>query len=415
MAKADRVRGDDPARLTPEDPSLHRLEAWPKFAGCVALGAAAIVALLWHRFHSPLGGLAVWTTSVALLPAYGLLAWSKLPNTNTSAKSLRWSGSEAVGEIRKEFTRWDEAAKNWRDRRRLNAIGSAALAPCAVFLLSIQIVAVQDPGIKIAFVAGELLIVLVSIRTTMGLFIPTHLSWIEARSRAELLRREHFLLETRSGPYFGADDTDLAETVAERVKQISNGDPANPKLIRVRVPDFNDHRAAPDPKWLESTMDEYQRDRISYQRDTFYLPKYRRHRYFDVAYEGLAILSIYVAASMATLHLGLLFNTHRPELLEQLIDIAAIVLPPLGACFMALRASFENQRLRRTYAFHALQLNHLDQELRDMVEKLKTCADGTDLTGHAYRFGHLVLEVEGVLATELTSWRLILEPENPAG
>jgi hypothetical protein len=118
---------------------------------------------------------------------------------------------------------------------------------------------------------------------------------------------------------------------------------------------------------------------------------------------------------MALFHLGLFLGPNRPGPLEVAIDVSAIVLPPLGACFIALRASFENQRLRRTYDLHARELDKFDGELGDLLLQLKQVPLGADCEPLSQTFAHLVIEVEAILGSELISWRLILEPENPAG
>lgn len=263
--------------------------------------------------------------------------------------------------IREAHQTWDRRAI--ATERKVLHVGYiiAVLAPLAVLLMTIQAVFFAEYGerwIACGLIAAELLILAVALFSLYANLLPSSHEWAGCRLRAELLRREEFLLLVRIGPYLDqTNETGLALAVQTRLTQLGDEGMPPADLLRPHSPPGADWRdqledvpmerqALPDATALHGYLDR----RINDQHNWF-LKKgqvlARKHALFENIAKTILLLALVTAA----LHLAALIycEAEGHSFASRLIEILAIVLPPIGAAAASLESFLQCHRLSYSY------------------------------------------------------------------
>lgn len=258
------------------------------------------------------------------------------------------------------FKKWDEAALRKQKKAIQFATLSSVLIPFAVLLMTIQVLAFPSASIMaIILISFELGALLFSLLILVCRLAPGAGEWAHERLRAEVLRREGFLLLARIGPYLRkTSPAELKLTVNQRLAQIDSC--LNPpdtylslkegKPWRDELEDSGPGKTAPpEPDFLEGFL----KERVLDQRDWFWARRGKFNK-LNWRYENIIRGTLVLAIVIASMHLvSLISGTYetgggRP-LLRLIIEIAAITLPPIGSAAAALQAVFQGRRLGRSY------------------------------------------------------------------
>jgi len=317
------------------------------------------------------------------------------------------------------FNKWDgDALKKQKKAIQFTTI-SSLLIPIAVLLMTIQVLAFRSAGIiAVVLISLELGALLFSLLILVCRLAPRAGEWAHERLRAEVLRREGFLLLARVGPYLErTSPAELELTMAQRLAQIDNCiNPPDTYLPLRKEKPWRDEledaglgkTAPPQPGCLEDFL----KDRVLDQRDWFWAKRGKSNR-LNWRFENIIRGTLVMAIVIASMHLiSLIFGTYetgggRP-LLRLVIEIAAITLPPIGSAAAALQAVFQGRRLGRSYKLHSLDLDVLHHELL----ALGAAKTETTISQENYEFQlkRLVLRTEELLANELRVWYFIMRP-----
>src|ERR1700733_8523928 len=107
--------------------------------------------------------------------------------------------------IEQAFDRWNELTIHHQKKQKRFGFFTALLGPVAVLLLTVQIVTfAQNRPVSVTLIALELGALVIAL--SFGFFNSgSPNTWMKYRLRAELLRREKFLVLARVGPYLKGD------------------------------------------------------------------------------------------------------------------------------------------------------------------------------------------------------------------
>jgi hypothetical protein len=329
--------------------------------------------------------------------------------------------------IRDALTRRDEAAKRNQRRRLTFAAATSFLAPFAVFFLACQIkLAPSGPWAKV-WIAFELFALTAALGIAFLHLGESHYRWIGERLRAEILRRESFLLLAQVGPYLKIPEAALSSRVEERLIMLENelDDPAAMLAMNDGQQSWSDaledsfHAGSQKQALDLSLLQHYLEKRVADQRQWFSQKslQHERHTWY---FESLAKLILTLGLIVAAIHFGLLWNeasktaeavTPPEPLGPRILIVAAIVLPAAGAAFVGLLSIFGCRRLSVSYAYHADALERLENQLRALESDAVT--EDKPYTNLDLRFKRLMLETESVLSNELRLWWFFMHPELP--
>jgi hypothetical protein len=321
-----------------------------------------------------------------------------------------------IGRIQEAFDKWDRIALENQRRQKRFGFFTAILSPVATLLLTVQILAFPHPGpLALTLIALELLsLMIVLLFGFFNIGAPDH--WMRCRLRAEVLRRERFLVMARVGPYLTEDDPTNA--IRRRLVIIDNEDTEPEGLLRLEdergrtwQEALEDARAAntsvasPDP----DAFDAYNEQRLLDQK-TWFSRKSARFARADELFENVAKGVLVAALAVAAWHLAALYFGSHDEAGERSVsqlvtEILAIVLPPVGAAATGLQSILEGRRLSRSYRDRAKALTKLETALVKLQPEF--AAGGPENARHEFQFKRLVLRTEEALAGELQQWWLL--------
>jgi SMODS and SLOG-associating 2TM effector domain 1 len=314
--------------------------------------------------------------------------------------------------------RYDQTAVRLQRRWLLFGRVAALLGPTAVLVLALQVLLVPEGGgAALALIGLELLILAVALAVGFMRLGEAHMKWVDDRVRAEVLRRERFLLQARVGPYLSVPDASLEDRVAQRLAVL--GSDLEEVLPLTRLQDrtgetwrdaLEDAGRAASPAALPalaSRMTHYLEQRVADQRQWFH-GKAHLHERRDERLENLAKGVLILALVFAAIHLGMLLTHAHGEhdWKGTVVTLMAFVLPPAGAACVGFRALLESRRLNRSYAHHARDLAEAEHELRALMER-------PDAGEASFAFRRLVLRTEDVLSNELRQWWFVMRPSVP--
>ncbi|MFB7287802.1 hypothetical protein [Actinacidiphila glaucinigra] len=311
-------------------------------------------------------------------------------------------------------------------RFRATGVRLAVLPLLAVLCLTIQTVFFEHGGaLGLGFVLAECLLLGSLVWTVWTEQQPSR-PWVTSRVRAELFRREMFLLIAGVGPYLGRTDQE-----AERIRDTRTGLLAG--ASPTALDDFA-HLADRDANGAESHwQDEVWRRAGETEADahsdlgermrTYLDYRIRRQRLFmELAVEkcegtegvfgkvakGVVLGAIAVAVSYAVL-LGMGQDGYEPSARAAVIAVLAAGLPPLCNSVLAVQNLLGAQRLAVSYYETRQELLGHENTLRRLLGE----PQGPEL---AVSFRVLVVRTESTLTEELRRWRIaVAKPEFDAG
>jgi len=457
-----RLLGRAAERVIPA-PHASRPEAYRTAGRYVADHSDALIAIWDGEMAQGTGGTGEIVASARErgMPVAWIEAGNREPETEMPTSlgatqgRVHWERLERHHESRlqRAFRERDAGALQYQQRRWGFARFATVLGPVAVLLLATQVLAFPAGGvIGSLLILAELLALAVALGLTYLVGIArAHDRWIKARLRAELLRREIFLLRTGAGPYLGLSDEALAERVSQRLLVLDD-DLRDPESVLPlgeegrrwcmglgsRLPGAPGDEDARVPGGLHATMCAYLKERVADQRSWFARKSKQladeARRYENLA-KGILILALVVAA----IHLGLLQGADHGHAgwLHGLLIFLALTAPAFGSAAIALQSITGSHRLSRSYGYHQRALEPLEARLRQLVAAAGAATGGTDggdppagaghgepaaagvepgSTSSAARvreFRAVVIEVEELLTTDLLVWWMIMRSEVP--
>lgn len=128
---------------------------------------------------------------------------------------------KALGELHQAFDKWDQSAISKATKTTRFGFFTALLGPVAVLLLTVQILAFPDASlIAVTLIGLELAALLFALIVGFAHVGPSSDEWMRDRLRAEVLRREQYLVSARVGPYLITPD--LSSVIRQRLQVIDN-------------------------------------------------------------------------------------------------------------------------------------------------------------------------------------------------
>jgi hypothetical protein len=344
-----------------------------------------------------------------------------------------------IRDIEEAHVRRDDQAKGLQLRWLRFGFFAAVLGPGALLFLAIQVLIFPERGwAAVTLILFELLLLSAALAVGFLQVGDAHVGWVDERLRAELLRREGFLLRAGVGPYLEAEGADPAVFVNQRLLRLDSDLEEPLSLVALASPGRGswsheledaqrDGKLRPVPD-LPGCIHDYLSKRVASQRKWF-SERVGFHERRDRWLENGAKIVLTAALIVAAIHLGMLIPQDRashdqassvsPPHTEGLpptphskgatyLVLAALVLPPLGAACVGLRALLEGRRISRSYGHYARALGEIERELAGL--QLAGPASEHEV---AFRFQRLVLQTEELLAAELRQWWFVMHPSVP--
>lgn len=331
---------------------------------------------------------------------------------------IRLSWEAELKKLEESFDKWDADAVRLQRKQKRFGFCAALLGPVAVLLLTVQVL-VYPGGGGIALTLISLEMAALCVVLVFGFFqIGNPDNWMRCRLRAELLRRERFLVFARVGPYL--ETSDPAHRIKQRLAIIDSVSVDPVPLVRLENDNghvwheaLEDARNSPNSAPPEaSCIDLFYDQRLLYQKGWF-TGKSRWFSFIDERFEDVAKGVLVLALIVSVWHLATIyFGSHGegPRTLSQLvIEVLAIVLPPVGSAAAALQSLFEGRRLGRSYADRARVLTTLETALLSLHQQMTANSSQTPAQQKECDFllKRLVLRTEELLASDLLQWWLL--------
>jgi hypothetical protein len=323
-----------------------------------------------------------------------------------------------IREIEEAHRRRDDSAVHLQQKWLRFGLVAAVLGPIAVGLLALQVL-VRPEGGPLArwLISAEVLVLFVAVMWGFLRIGEGRVGWVDERLRAELLRREFFLLSAGVGPYLGIDTSAATVLIKQRLATLDSDLEEPLPLLALKHPGVSAwthaledaYRAGelrPIPE-LASCAKDYLDKRVADQRKWF-IKKAGSHARRDQMLEHGAKFVLTLALMVAAIHLGMLAVGEPHTRLAILLVMMAFLLPPFGAALVGVRALLEGHRVSRSYLHHARALAEIEQGLTELQHTRVG-----DEKGATLRFQRLVLQSEELLAAELRQWWFVMHPSVP--
>ncbi|MEU6918972.1 hypothetical protein [Streptomyces olindensis] len=306
-------------------------------------------------------------------------------------------------------------------RYRATGIRLAVLPALAVMCLTVQTVFLGHGGdLGLGFVLAECLLLVSMVWTVWTSQEPSQ-PWVTSRIRAELFRREMFLLLAAVGPYLGRTDQEAGQVRDARLSLLAAAGPAELAAfarLADRDPDGTE-RPWQDAVWLRGDngvpgttaetaetaerMRTYLDYRIKRQGLFFELATAtceRTEARLGRTAKAAVLAAVAVAVAYAVLlHAGRTEDGPSPT--SAVIALLAAGLPPLCNMTLAVQNLFASQRLAASY-------RETRRELLEHEHTLRRLLAGPAGPEAALRFRSLAVRVESTLTEELRRWRIIV-------
>ena len=249
---------------------------------------------------------------------------------------------------------------------------------------------------------------------------PTH-AWVLTRTRAELLRREQYLLMAGVGPYLGCAVAEQTKIRDARIDVISDADER--QLTELQIPaeraSVSGHLV--ERPWIDAVWGtparEAEDDLCDRVRSFLHYRVRKQLMWFGLNLEackradrritwGLRTL-VLTAAGLAIFHATLLFAGASGEAAEpELVALLAIVLPPFCTALVAVQDLFGFRKLAASYREAYQMLRRHDRMLQSLLDRLQ---DPTpDSAKIANDFRAAVVHAESTLTEELRRWVMLV-------
>jgi hypothetical protein len=248
---------------------------------------------------------------------------------------------------------------------------AAILPPLALFLLSLQLLALPTGGRAIGLILSEMSCLVILVYLALTNREPTA-EWIENRIRTELFRREQYLLLAGVGPYlFRKTSEEDAEEALRRRGQIEGADahtlvglvPLQDRSGLTWLEALHQRGSAklPARSDLIERMESYLYYRIGKQL-VWFANEIRDLRENEQTWSRLLTGTLLGAVAIAAVHA---FHLHGANAAAKADDgtgywrivtgTLAIVLPPLGTACLNIRAIYNFRGRSRTYEHESIR------------------------------------------------------------
>jgi hypothetical protein len=307
-----------------------------------------------------------------------------------------------------------------------NGILTAILPPLALFLLSLQILALPNGGgWALGLIGSEVSCLVILIYFALTNREPTA-EWIENRLRIELLRREQYLLLGGVGPYLGKDNSEAIQEVLQRRGQF---EAADGHTLSELIPLQSSYEVT----WLDmlhasagrlpgrgdcvERMESYLYYRIGKQ-FLWFGNELRDCKENEQLWSRFLTGALLAAIAAAGFHIYQILplgseGPHPALGWNVVIDVLAIALPPFGIACLSIRAMYNFRGRSRVYEHEKRILSTQKGTLEALVSEAKTRqADGLHqkpFDDIDFRFRALVLRSEQSLSMEMQQWMLLME------
>ncbi|MEU0985975.1 hypothetical protein [Streptomyces sp. NPDC005953] len=308
---------------------------------------------------------------------------------------------------------------------RAVGIRLAVLPALAVLFLTVQTLFINNgEPLAFGFILAECLLLVAMIWTIWTGQEPNK-PWVVNRMRAEIFRREMFLLLSGVGPYLDLSDADAQRVRDARLNILDNADrPQLDALNRFveRTP-LGDEQHWQDEVWRRNSphagpaadtvdrMRTYLNHRI--QRQALFMELAlakceRTEKSLGRVAKAMVLAGIAVALIYATLLLTAP-DDRAPSTTAAIVALLAAGLPPMCNAVLAIQNLFAAQRLAVSY-------RETREELLGHETTLRALLSGPAPSDEAVSFKALAVRVELTLAEEQRRWRIIVvKPEFDAG
>ncbi|MEV1065240.1 hypothetical protein [Streptomyces sp. NPDC050263] len=303
-------------------------------------------------------------------------------------------------------------------RFRATGIRLAALPALAVMCLTVQTVFLEQGGdLGLGFVLAECLLLVSMVWTVWTSQEPSQ-PWVTSRVRAELFRREMFLLLASVGPYLGRTEEEAGQVRDARLSLLTAAGPAELGTFARLCDRASDgtERHWQDAVWQYREEGVPPADAETAERMRTYLDHRVRRQslFFELAAgtcertedglgrtaKGAVLAAVAVAVAYAVLlHAGR--GEDGPSGTSAVIALLAASLPPLCNMALAVQNLFASQRLAASYREARQELLGHENTLRRLLAEPAGAES-------AASFRSLVVRVESTLTEELRRWRIIV-------
>jgi len=340
-----------------------------------------------------------------------------------AAEAAAADDADLVAKIRAAMERRDAEAHGHRSRRLTFAVFAAVLGPLAVMLLAVQRIAYDadvDRPIAIVLISGELVLLALALALGFMQIGRSHRRWISERLRAELLRREQYLLQMRVGPYL-MTPSPTEHDVDQRLLLLDSEETDPEDCLELEDPvrgtwwdSLEDNRSSPGATSLPCVPDcveQYRKDRVESLRN-YFRSRSESHGAEARLWENAAKTVLVLALVVAAVHLGMLVSdAHVSEAAHNALILLAIGLPAVGGALVGLLSISGSNRLHRAYEYNAKELQKIEARLLDLVHEMESKARPVEQL--AYEAKRLVLQTEELISDDARQWWLIMSPEAP--
>ncbi|GIH24151.1 hypothetical protein Aph01nite_24610 [Acrocarpospora phusangensis] len=304
---------------------------------------------------------------------------------------------------------------DYQGRYRASGIRVAVIPVLAVLFLALQAIFFSTGGpAAIGLAVAQTLLLLILVATVWSNRRPTH-GWVASRMKAELFRREHYLLLARTGPYLGLDDGDATAVRDARVGTLFQAGVS--ELERFAAPanrdDIRGDRLWIDELWAtkppdlpddNERMQTYLHYRIRRQVLFFRLAIGKCARVEKVLnmLGKIAVLVAVIAAAVYATVLTTVAQPGTPSIGTALLALTSATMPPLCSAALAIQGLYGSQRLAISYTQTRDELLRHENALRRLINE----------AGPGLRFRAVAIHVETTLTQELMRWvMLVNRPE----
>jgi len=344
------------------------------------------------------------------------------------------SGVYTIESIEAAAAQWDRSSSDLQRKTVRFAIAATTLAPVAVVLLGIQVIVVHKSQPYAGMLIG-LELALLALVLAMGYtgFGPDPREWAGARIRAEVLRREKFLLRVRLGPYLGLQE--VSGEIRRRLLAVNMEETDPTDLLplvdmrghwRDQLEDAH-HSRIPEQDLLACLRD-YSENRINDQLK-FYRNRTRRnrhrHEWLEACAKGALVLAMLASAAhlffvlmptpAATTAPASRDSSSDYAAWEQFFTIASLVLPPVIAAIAGWQSFYQANRLKLSYQNRAEALNSFAAELSRLEDKVvqNKPLDAAAEARLFRDFKRIVLRAEEIMAHEQMQWWMMINSWTP--
>ena len=330
-------------------------------------------------------------------------------------------------QIEDAFSKWDQQAVSTKSRCQRWDLLQTIFPPLAALLLSIQVVSFPHGSpVSKALIFIELAVLFIALLMALRRADIAGVCWVPYRLKAEVLRREQYLLEARVGAYLNCGSTAEISAAVHARLSILNSEEDNPRDFvpltdpvnepwRHQLEDLRLRAREGYPadeefmSMLPELFESYYHDRVLGQK-SWYQNRTHKHAATDNVVGTLGSITLVAALVFAAIHLTTMYFGAPGSTDGGWIVIAAIALPPISAAFSEVRALMQGRQLSRSYAQYEQDIARIETRFAELMGDIQCGEDHQPSEALAFRFKRLVLEAEELFAAEMRTWYVLMAP-----